>query len=951
MNKINILHKGIALSIVLGTSTILAVGATDYTTKQMGTHVFQTGDTITASGVFGWDQASIIGGSVGSVSDPAITTVSVAGGGGITVTNKSGYGGGTVLARQAGSVVNLGNGSIINSTGFSSGGYIGANGLLAKNSGQIIANNITINSTSDAPVGVYAALVSSQGDTTGGTITLTGLTTINLNLTGNGKNINLGAAVKAYGSSSVITAENVSINTIDNMGANMLGISGYYADDSSQITVSGSSKANLIGAQVMGVNAYSNSNININKLDQTVMAKTNGYGVYAGNGSKSTINVLNQTVSALNTAYGVYSSGNNSVITINEGTSDTNSVNGSMSLGLLNTSGAQTFVSNFVGSTTNEAAAGTAYSIYNMAGLVKVDTASLTSSGNTAYGIYINNSNATANVTLNNTMLTSHGNTSGAAIYNTNQATSPVASTITISDSELNSANDGIVVASGKANVNISNSNMSNASNKAFIVEGNTSNQSTLDLSAYNSKFSGVALTDSAAISNIGLNENTYWGVTGDSNLTTLNLNNSSVDMTRDGNTFSTLTMNNLTGSGGTFTLDIDGSTVNKNDRLYITDTFSGTQALALNETSGHVVGTEAVGTVLARVNANEGTFTAVDGEGTLYWNRYTLDTKAADDNAGYTTDWYLKAIENIGGETTTTNVVKSAGALNYYNWRENDKLLQRLGELRANGDKESGIWFRVKGNKIGRNGDFGFGSKSTQFELGYDTVVERNKDLTRYQGFSLSYAKGTSSYDRGTGDNKQIGASFYQTDIRDTGHYLDLIAKVSQSDNDFTVYNTRGQLITGKISSPGISISAEYGRKKELTNNWYIEPQVQMTIGYLGGDTYTINNGVHVNQDGIKSAVARIGFNIGKNIGNKGVVYLKANLLHEFWGNYGVTMTDYADSVRRSADFGDTWVEYGIGTALKINENSHIYIDAERSAGSSYKKDWQWNVGARWNF
>lgn len=51
------------------------------------------------------------------------------------------------------------------------------------------------------------------------------------------------------------------------------------------------------------------------------------------------------------------------------------------------------------------------------------------------------------------------------------------------------------------------------------------------------------------------------------------------------------------------------------------------------------------------------------------------------------------------------------------------------------------------------------------------------------------------------------------------------------------------------------------------------------------------------------------------------------------------------------SDSFNDTWFEYGIGAAFASGKNSHVYFDVERSTGSDFKKDWQWNVGARWNF
>jgi len=85
--------------------------------------------------------------------------------------------------------------------------------------------------------------------------------------------------------------------------------------------------------------------------------------------------------------------------------------------------------------------------------------------------------------------------------------------------------------------------------------------------------------------------------------------------------------------------------------------------------------------------------------------------------------------------------------------------------------------------------------------------------------------------------------------------------------------------------------------------------------------------------------------------VGNKGVVYVKANLLHEFGGGYDVTMTDSTGRVKVSDSFDDTWFEYGLGAAVTMGSNSQLYVDVERSSGSDFKKDWTWNAGVRWNF
>ncbi|WP_293659604.1 autotransporter outer membrane beta-barrel domain-containing protein [uncultured Phascolarctobacterium sp.] len=213
------------------------------------------------------------------------------------------------------------------------------------------------------------------------------------------------------------------------------------------------------------------------------------------------------------------------------------------------------------------------------------------------------------------------------------------------------------------------------------------------------------------------------------------------------------------------------------------------------------------------------------------------------------------------------------------------------------------------------------------------------------------SYTDGTSSYNRGTGDNSSKSINFYTTQMGSKGHYLDVVFKVSNMDNDFNVYDTNSNKITGDANNTGVSLSAEYGRKNDLKHGWYIEPQAQFTLGYLGGDNYFTSNGIEVSQSGIKSAVGRIGFNIGKEVGSRGIVYAKANLLHEFGGGYDVTMSDSSGQLKTSDTFNDIWFEYGVGAAVATGKNSHIYLDVERSAGSDFTKDWQWNVGARWTF
>ena len=451
-------------------------------------------------------------------------------------------------------------------------------------------------------------------------------------------------------------------------------------------------------------------------------------------------------------------------------------------------------------------------------------------------------------------------------------------------------------------------------------------------------------------------NAASFWNMTAASNLTSLTMNNGAVvDMRADKNGYSKLEVQKLVGTGSIFKQDIDVRSM-ESDKIFVNDDFSGSHILDIYQKDNYVPAedsNEGHGLLLASTNG-DGVFTAKDCEGTLFYTHYDLANKQSD-TAGYTTDWYLDKISNLDpGDKPTTSVdtILAANALNYHTWRtENDKLLQRMGELRHNGDEQTGAWFRTHGSKIGRSGKFGFENKYTAYELGYDELTKNTAEVKRYQGAALSYTDGSSGYSSGSGDNSNKAISFYTTEIGSKGHYLDVVFKISNMDNDFAVYDTNSNKITGDFNNTGVSLSAEYGRKNTLQNGWYIEPQVQFTLGYLGGDNYTANNGIEVRQSGIQSAVGRLGFNIGKEVSSAGIVYAKANLLHEFGGGYDVSMRDSSGAVTVSDIFNDTWFEYGIGAALKTGSSSHLYFDVERSAGSDFKKDWQWNIGARWTF
>ena len=347
-----------------------------------------------------------------------------------------------------------------------------------------------------------------------------------------------------------------------------------------------------------------------------------------------------------------------------------------------------------------------------------------------------------------------------------------------------------------------------------------------------------------------------------------------------------------------------------------------------------------------------------------MYWTTYELGTQDSGET-GYHTDWYLKKAEKTpvnpetpeepARPTTSVSTLLSTVTSGYDTWRNDmDTLNERMGELRMSGANTDGIWIRTKGSQFGRHGGNGdYTNQQHTYQLGYDTVTQQNEKQTTYTGAVLEYGKGSLSFASGTGTMRSFGLGLYQTRLRQSGHYLDLVYKFDKYKNDFHVADTAGNPISGKYGNNAMSVSAEYGRKNPLNHGWYVEPRSELTLGYMWGNTFTTSNNIRVEQKNMPALVGRLGVNVGRDIGDRATFYVKASINHDFLGNYDVRMTDLStgDRMNVSDRFGSSWFDYGTGFTVKTSKDSYLYFDIERAVGGEYKKHWDWNAGMRWSF
>jgi len=461
--------------------------------------------------------------------------------------------------------------------------------------------------------------------------------------------------------------------------------------------------------------------------------------------------------------------------------------------------------------------------------------------------------------------------------------------------------------------------------------------------------------TDDADTMTLTLSSGATWNLTDSSTVSTLNAEGGAISL-MDGTLGETLTAGSFAGDGATLYLDADGTTNTGNDHLYVTGSHTGTTDLHLSSTSNTWEG--ALGTVLASVGNEEGSFVS-DGETEAALYYYNVELASTSDNVtdGYSTDWYLKGFTKAptNDEGHHTTVVRNLGGItggNYLLWRSDmDTLFRRMGEADGSltDNTDNGIWARGKGKKFSRESDFLVDSKYNEYEVGYDWLHKKTDTKEHVIGVGFAYLDGDATYVSGKGDLKGYTLGLYDTQVWKNGQYLDLSLKGSRYENEFG-YTGLGRFIDGQSNSTGFSFGAEYGYKKKDEKGWFVEPQAQVVLGHFRNDAFTDSNGVHVEGESMNTALGRIGARAGYE-SPRVTVYAKANWYHDFGGNHVTVMSVDTDRLRVHEDYGDTWFSYGLGGAYKINDGLQAYFDLERGDGSSYDENWSWDVGLRWSF
>lgn len=236
-----------------------------------------------------------------------------------------------------------------------------------------------------------------------------------------------------------------------------------------------------------------------------------------------------------------------------------------------------------------------------------------------------------------------------------------------------------------------------------------------------------------------------------------------------------------------------------------------------------------------------------------------------------------------------------------------------------------------------------GVDNTNSSIQVGTDTDAGGSWKL----GAAFSYTDGSSDLTGGSAESDAYGLALYGTYLKENGAFVDLIAKMSRLESDFTIRE-----MTGSIDNNAWSVSVEAGHRFAFADRAFVEPQLALTYGRVSGDDFVTGNGVRVQQDDFTSLVGRAGARAGFFLPEKkGTLYARFSVLNDFEGELDTLAS--AGNARKTVhdDIGGTWVEYGVGANFNFTPSTYGYVDFERTSGGEVSEDWRWNAGIRYVF
>lgn len=419
----------------------------------------------------------------------------------------------------------------------------------------------------------------------------------------------------------------------------------------------------------------------------------------------------------------------------------------------------------------------------------------------------------------------------------------------------------------------------------------------------------------------------------GNSSIENLNMTNGVVNLA-PGGAYKTLQIENLNGTGNFYINSRVSDGIN--DKI-IVQNGSGNYGIAIRDYSPDDV--FANDTVVVEAQNPNQKFYLIGGAVDVGAFRYNLIQQG--------NDWLLDKSPIVSDSATVAKNTFSSISTILYTHMQN--LNTRIGDVRF--DKKSGFWSRGWGRKL----KLDFKDNSTAnidvagVQIGYDKDLQLN-NLYRwligvYGGYSVSEQK----FDRdGQSDGNTYSLGAYSTVVFQDGIYMDLILSYYRHSQKLHSYLPDGADVIGKYNTDGWSLSVENGKRFELPNNWFLEPQVQVTYMDFENIKYRTNFNTLVRGYDGGSVLGRAGLTLGRKfeetLSFPFEIYTKTEILHEFSGNNKVKIADF----EYKEDMLNTFYRLSIGGMAALGESSDMYFNLGTIWGDKVKLPIDVSLGVR---
>lgn len=312
--------------------------------------------------------------------------------------------------------------------------------------------------------------------------------------------------------------------------------------------------------------------------------------------------------------------------------------------------------------------------------------------------------------------------------------------------------------------------------------------------------------------------------------------------------------------------------------------------------------------------------------------------------------EWVLNRTPYL---SDSSQVAKNAyNALSSILYTHTDSLNERLGELHRK-DKY-GLWMRGFGRKVKLDFRDATDSKVNVAgtQIGFDKDIKQDWFERWLAGVYGGYSDARQKFDRaGRADSDTYSLGLYSTIEAANGVYLDLVGTYFHHKQKVTSYLPMGWAVKGDYDADSWSFSAETGRRWTFDNNWFVEPQLQLSYMLIDDIDYRTNFNTRVQGRNADSFLGRIGVMSGKRFDDvldfPFEAFVRFSVLEEFKGEAKVLVADY----QFDEDVSDTMFRLGVGVSAELSEKFSLHANLATIWGDKISVPVEGNLGLRYSF